>query len=429
MAVIVERNNLARALRRVQRNQGSPGIDGMTVAELAPYLRAHWPGIREALLAGTYQPSAVRRHQIPKPEGRVRTFGTPTVLDRFLQQAVLQVLQPRFDPTLSEASYGFRPGRTAHDAVCQAQRYVQTGRRWVVDIDLEQFFDRVHHDILMRKLPHRIADRRVLGLIRRYLAAGMMANVLLDEVDKELERRGHCSVRYADDGNVYVGSKRAGERVRRALVGWYADLQLRINDAKSAVAPVGERSFLGFRLWATSAGVIKRGIAPKALTTMKDRVRAITSRSGGRSIEQVVATLRRYLVGWGAYFRLVETPRVILTVEQWLHRRLRMLVLRQWRRGRTRYRELRRRGVQNDVVLRIAWSPAVDWALTSTPRIAGCGPACPVVWEGGRREFRSLLLPIPIDLRAGSSAVSPFAAPFFRRAAAHDPECRAAEYH
>ena len=326
MSRVVERSNLVRALERVRKNQGSAGIDGMTVDKLVPYRRAHWPGIREALLAGTYQPSAVRQHQIPKPDGRVRTLGIPTVLDRFIQQAVLQVLQPRLDPTFSEASYGFRPGRKAHEAVCQAQRYVQSGRRWVVDIDLDQFFDRINHDILMGKLYHRITDRRVRTLIRRYLAAGMMtngvvhertegapqggplspllANVLLDEVDKVLERRGHCFVRYADDCNVYVRTRRAGERVMQALVSLYATLRLRINSAKSAVAPVGERPFLGFRFWAAADGGIKRAVAPNALRKMQDRIRAITARNGGRSLGQVATELRRFpsagarIFGW-----------------------------------------------------------------------------------------------------------------------------------
>jgi len=368
---IVERSNLARALKRVRQNQGSAGIDGMTVDELAPYLRDHWPGLREALLAGTYQPSAVRRHQIPKTDGRVRTLGIPTVLDRFIQQAVLQVLQPRFDPTFSESSYGFRPGRRAHDAVCQAQRYVQSGRRWVVDVDLEQFFDRVHHDVLLGKLSQRITDRRVLALIRRYLEAGIMANgmvqerdegtpqggplspllanVLLDGVDKELERRGHRFVRYADDCNVYVGSKRAGERVMEALVGLYADLKLRVNVEKSAVARVWDRRFLGFSFWIAPGRVVKRRVAPKALAEMKDRIRAITSRSGGRSIGQVVTVLRSYLVGWRSYFRLADTPRVFAELEQWLYRRLRALHLKHWKHGATVHRELRRRGVSQHV--------------------------------------------------------------------------------
>jgi group II intron reverse transcriptase/maturase len=371
MEQVVERGNLARALKRVRRNQGSAGIDGMTVDELVPYLREQWGGIREALLAGTYQPSAVRHHQIPKPDGRVRTLGIPTVLDRFIQQAVLQVLQPRFDPTFSASSHGFRPGRKAHDAVCQAQRYVQSGRRWVVDVDLAQFFDRVNHDVLMGKLHHRITDRRVLALIRRYLEAGMMlngvvherhegtpqggplspllANVLLDEVDKELERRGHCFVRYADDCNVYVKSKRAGERVMQALIGLYAALKLQINADKSAVARVWDRQFLSFSLWVAPGRVIKCRVAPKALRKMKDRLRAITARNGGRSIVQVVAELRRYLVGWRNYFRLADTPRVFAALEKWLHRRLRAIHLKHWKRGSTVFRELYRRGVSHHV--------------------------------------------------------------------------------
>ena len=371
MGAVVERSNLLRALRRVRQNQGSPGIDGMTVNELPTYLRAHWPGIREALLAGTYQPQAVRRHQIPKAGGGVRQLGIPTVLDRFIQQAVLQVLQPRFDPTFSEYSYGFRPGRRAHDAVCQAQRYIQAGHRWVVDVDLVAFFDRVNHDVLLGKLAHRITDRRVLGLIRRYLEAGVMANgvvverhegtpqggplspllanVLLDEVDQELERRGHRFVRYADDCNVYVQSRRAGKRVMEALAGLYAKLRLQVNVAKSAVARVWERQFLGFSFWVAPGKVINRRVAPKALQAMKARVRQITARDGGRSIGQVVAELRSYLVGWRAYFRLADTPGVFADVEKWLHRRLRALHLKHWKRGTTVYRELRARGVSEPV--------------------------------------------------------------------------------
>ena len=367
MARVVERSNLARALKRVRQNQGSAGSDGMTVDELLPYLKRHWSRIREELLTGRYQPSAVRQHQIAKSGGGMRTLGIPTVLDRFIQQAVLQVLQPRFDPTFSESSYGFRPGRSAHDAVCQAQRYVQSGRRWVVDVDLEKFFDRVNHDVLMGKLSQRITDRRVLALIRRYLEAGIMANgivqdryegtpqggplspllanVLLDAVDKALERRGHRFARYADDCNVYVRSKRAGERVMEALVGLYAKLRLRVNAEKSAVAPVGTRQFLGFSFWVAPGGIVKRRVAPKALKAMKARVRQITSRTGGRSLPVVAAALRSYLGGWKAYFRLADTPGVFAAVDQWLHRRLRMLMLKQWKRGRTMHRELQRRGV------------------------------------------------------------------------------------
>jgi group II intron reverse transcriptase/maturase len=367
MERIIERGNVLRALKRVQQNQGSPGVDGVTVEELAPYLRQSWPVIREALLAGTYQPSVVKRGEIPKPGGGVRQLGIPTVLDRFIQQAVLQVLQPRIDPTFSESSYGFRPGRRAHDAVCQAQRYVQSGRRWVVDVDLEQFFDRVNHDVLMGKVARRIRDARVLRLIRRYLEAGVMctgvvleryegtpqggplspllANVLLDTVDKELERRGHRFVRYADDCNVYVRSKQAGERVMQGLVGLYAALKLRVNRSKSAVARAGDRKFLGYSFWYAAGGAVKRRVAPKALWAMKERLRHITSRSGGRSLAQVVAELRSYLVGWKAYFRLADTPGIFTDVDKWLHRRLRMLMLRQWKRGPTVYRELQRRGV------------------------------------------------------------------------------------
>jgi len=367
MTAIVERSNLARALKRVRRNQGSPGIDGMTVEELGPYLRDHWPGIREALLAGTYQPRAVRHHEIEKSGGGMRTLGIPTVLDRFIQQAVLQVLQPRFDPPFSEFSYGFRPGRRAHDAVCQAQRYVQQGRRWVVDVDLEKFCDRVHHDVLMGKLSQRITECRVLALIRRYLEAGIMANgvvqerfegtpqggplspllanVLLDAVDKELERRGHRFVRYADDCNVDVRSRRAGERVMQALVDLYAKLRLRTNPATSAVARAWDRQFLGFSFWVAVGRVIKRRVGPRALKAMQERVRRITARTGGRSLRRVIAELRSDLTGWRAYFRLADTPGTFAEVDKWLHRRLRMLMLRQWKRGRTMYRELQRRGV------------------------------------------------------------------------------------
>jgi RNA-directed DNA polymerase len=367
MSQVVERSNLARALKRVRQNQGSAGSDGMSVDELLPYLTHHWGRLREELLTGRYQPSTVRQHAIPKGDGRMRTLGIPTVLDRFIQQAVLQVLQPQFDPTFSESSYGFRPGRRAHDAVCQAQRYVQSGRRWVVDVDLEQFFDRVNHDVLMGKLSQRITDRRVLGLIRRYLEAGIMANgvvqeryegtpqggplspllanVLLDAVDKALERRGHRFARYADDCNVYVRSKRAGERVMEALVGLYAKLRLRVNSEKSAVARVWDRQFLGFSFWVAPGRVVKRRVAPTALNAMKARVRQITRRSGGRSLPAVAAALRSYLSGWKAYFRLADTPGVFADVDQWLHRRLRMLMLKQWKRGRTIYRELQRRGI------------------------------------------------------------------------------------
>lgn len=288
MEEVVARENLRRALKRVKQNRGSPGVDGMRVDQLSDYLRMQWPSLRAQLLGGTYRPQSVRRQMIPKPGGGERMLGIPTVLDRFIQQAVLQVLQPRFDPTFSEHAYGFRPGRRARDAVLAAQRYVEGGRRWVVDIDLEKFFDRVNHDVLMGRLEKRIADKRMLGLIRRYLEAGIMANgvvverhegtpqggplspllanVLLDEVDKELERRGHAFCRYADDCNVYVRSRRAGERVMRWLEKCYAHLRLRINETKSAVAEPWGRPFLGYTFWCNRKGEIRRMVAAKAIT-------------------------------------------------------------------------------------------------------------------------------------------------------------------
>jgi RNA-directed DNA polymerase len=367
MERVVARGNAEEALKRVRRNKGSPGIDGMTVEELEPYLREHWQTIREQLLAGSYRPSAVRRKQIPKSGGGVRELGIPTVLDRFVQQLFLQVLTPIFDPTFSEHSHGFRPGRRAHDAVRKAQQYIQDGRRWVVDVDLEKFFDRVNHDVLMGKLENRIDDRRMLRIIRRYLEAGIMAdgvvverhegtpqggplspllaNVLLDEVDKELEKRGHAFVRYADDCNVYVRSKRAGERVLAALRRKYAKLRLRVNEEKSTVARVWDRKFLGYSYWVAKGKVVKLRVAPKALEEMKQRVRRITRRSGGRSMEQVTAELGEYLRGWKQYFRLSDTPGIFYGLDQWIHRRLRAVQLKQWKRGRTVYRELSARGV------------------------------------------------------------------------------------
>src|ERR1700674_1170164 len=300
MEWVVERGNAKAALKRVKQNKGSPGVDGMTVDELPKHLVENWETIRAQLLDGTYQPKPVREVEIPKSGGGVRKLGIPSVLDRFIQQSILQVLQPMFDPSFSEHSHGFRPGRRAHDAVCEAQRYIQEGRRVVVDVDLEKFFDRVNHDVLMGRLEQRIGDKRMLGLIRRYLTAGFMAdgvvveryegtpqggplspllaNVLLDEVDKELEKRGLSFVRYADDLNVYVRSRRAGEDTLQTLRRLYARLRLRINDAKSAVARPWDRKFLGYSFWVAPGRVVKRRVAPKALEAMKERVREITAR-------------------------------------------------------------------------------------------------------------------------------------------------------
>jgi group II intron reverse transcriptase/maturase len=367
MEEVVERSNVKAALKRVKANKGSPGVDGMTVGELPAYLNANWESLRAHLLDGTYQPQPVRQQEIPKSGGGIRKLGIPTVVDRLIQQAILQVLQPRFDPTFSEHSYGFRPGRRAHDAVCAAQKYIQEGRRFVVDVDLEQFFDRVNHDVLMGKLSKRITDKRTLRLIRRYLEAGIMANgisterhegtpqggplspllanVLLDEVDRELERRGHPFARYADDCNVYVRSRRAGERVMQALRRQYAQLRLRVNESKSAVAPPWDRKFLGYSFWVAKGREVKRRVAPKALATMQDRVRQITSRNRGRSISTVVAELRGYLSGWKEYFKLADTPGIFRDLDGWIRHRLRTLQLKQWKRGRTIFRELRARGM------------------------------------------------------------------------------------
>ncbi|MGH9798034.1 MAG: group II intron reverse transcriptase/maturase [Candidatus Polarisedimenticolia bacterium] len=383
MVEALGRRNLHAALKRVRQNQGSPGIDGMTVEELPDWLRENWPRVREHLLAGTYQPQPVQRQPIKKSGGGVRELGIPTVLDRFIQQALLQVLQPRIDPSFSEHSYGFRPGRRAHDAIVAAQRYIQEGRRWVVDLDLEKFFDRVHHDVLMERLSRRIADQTVLRLIRRYLEAGVMvhgvkverhegtpqggplspllANVLLDEVDQELGRRGHAFVRYADDCNVYVRSERAGQRVMAWLVHAYGRLRLRINPAKSAVARATSRSLLGFAFWVGSGGRIRRRAAPEALRVMKDRVRRLTRRAGGRNLHQVAGDLRGYLPGWKAYFRLVETPDVLRRLDQWLRHRLRALQLKHWKRGPTIYRELRARGLSERVAAQVAANGRRCW--------------------------------------------------------------------
>lgn len=376
MAKVCERRNLQAALKRVRKNKGSPGVDGMTVDELPDYLRGHWPALREQLLAGTYRPSPVKEQLIPKSGGGMRKLGIPTVLDRFIQQALLQILQPMFDPGFSEHSHGFRPGRRAHDAIVEAQRYIQDGKKWVVDVDLEQFFDRVNHDVLMGRLAKRIGDRRVLGLIRRYLNAGilasgvvveryegtpqggplspLLANVLLDEVDKELEKRGHAFVRYADDCNVYVRSKRAGERVMGLLRRLYERLLLRVNESKSAIDLAWNRKLLGYSFWVARGRVVKRRVARKALAAMKERVRIITRRTRGRSMRQVVQELRSYLVGWKAYFRLADTPRIFSELDEWIRHRLRAIHLKHWKRGTTIYRELRARGLSQHGAAKVA---------------------------------------------------------------------------
>jgi len=360
MEQVVARVNALAALKRVRQNKGSPGVDGMTVKDLSPYLVTHWEALREQLLGGTYRPQPVRRAEIPKPGGGTRQLGIPTVLDRFIQQCLLQALQPQFDPTFSEHSHGFRPGRSAHDAVRAAQGYLQSGRRWVADVDLAKFFDRVNHDVLMERLSRRIVDGRVLGLIRRYLVAGIMAdgvvaerhegtpqggplspllaNVLLDEVDKALERRGLKFARYADDLNVYTGSKRAADDAMATLKRLFARLRLQVNESKSAVARAWDRKFLGYSYWVAPGQVVKPRVAPAALAKMKARVRVITSRSGGRSMKSVAQDLRSYLVGWKNYFQLAATPRVFSDLDEWIRHRLRAVRMKQSRTGRCWWR-------------------------------------------------------------------------------------------
>src|ERR1700726_4793522 len=354
MEEVCERENLKEALRRVKANKGSPGVDGMTVYEIDDYLKQHWPAIREQLLNGTYEPKPVRRVQIPKPDGGgMRKLGIPTVLDRFIQQAVMQVLQKRWNPTFSHYSYGFRPYRSAHQAVAQAQQYIVQGYGWVIDLDLEKFFDRVNHDKLMGQIAKRVEDKRLLKLIRAFLNAGVMenglvspsvegtpqggplspllSNLVLDELDRELERRGHRYVRYADDCNIYVRSERAGQRVMKSITRFIVQkLKLKVNETKSAVARPQERKFLGFSF--TDGPEVQRVIAPKALARFKRRVREITRRAKGVSIETTMAELAPYMRGWHSYFGFCETPEVLIALTRWVRLRLRAAL---WRQGKT----------------------------------------------------------------------------------------------
>jgi RNA-directed DNA polymerase len=383
LAQVLARENMQRAWKRVKANKGAAGVDGMDIAATGRYLVNALPTIRRQLMAGTYRPSPVRRVGIPKPDGSERELGIPTVVDRLIQQAVLQVLQPLIDPTFSQHSHGFRPGRRAREAVLSAQHYVQQGYRVVVDVDLEKFFDRVNHDVLIDRLQKRIGDAGVIRLIRSFLNGGIMhngvvvereqgtpqggplspllANVLLDEVDRELERRGHRFVRYADDCNVYVRSRKSGERVMAVLKRLYDKLHLTINTSKSAVASAFGRKFLGYSLWAAPKGEVRRAVSRKARETFKQRIRELTRRSGGRSIAQLIEPLRRYLLGWKAYFGLAQTPRVWRELDEWIRHRLRAIQLKHWKRGTTMHRELLALGASAKVARLVAANSRRWW--------------------------------------------------------------------
>ena len=391
MEKVCERENCLQAYKRVKSNKGSAGIDGMTVEQLPEHLKEHWPAIREQLLSGTYKPQPVRRVEIPKPDGGVRQLGIPTVLDRMVQQAVMQVLQSRWDAEFSEHSHGFRPGRSAHQAVAKAQQYVASGRRWVVDLDLEKFFDRVNHDKLMAAVARRVADKRMLRLVRAFLTAGVMenglvgpvdegtpqggplspllSNLVLDELDRELERRKHCFVRYADDCNIYVRSRAAGERVKRSITCFITQrLKLKVNEQKSAVARPAERKFLGFSL--TKAREPKRRIAAKALLRFKQRVRELTGRTRGISIERMTKELADYLRGWKGYFGYCETPSVLQKLDKWIRRRLRSMIWKQWKRGKVRFSQLCTRGVSKDLAAQTAGSVHGPWHIANSPALS-----------------------------------------------------------
>jgi group II intron reverse transcriptase/maturase len=378
------------ALHRIERDKRkAPGVDGMMVDELRPFLRKTWPAIREELLQGTYQPQPVRRVEIPKPTGGKRKLGIPTVLDRLIQQALLQVLDPIFDVTFAAESYGFRKGRSAHEAVEAARQHVEDGHRWVVDMDLEQFFDRVNHDILMSRVARQVADKRMLRLLRRYLQAGVMvggvkvrteegtpqggpispllANILLTDLDRELQKRGHRFVRYADDCNIYVRSQRAGERVLASLKRFlWNKLKLRVNDKKSAVDRPGRRQFLGFSFY-NRRGKVRIWLAPRSKQRVQDRLRSLTSRTWSISMEARINRLNSYLGGWLAYFAPADMKGFLRDLGGWLRRRLRACVWKQWKRVRTRYRKLRALGVAEWRVHLTANSRRGPWFMAAGP--------------------------------------------------------------
>jgi len=383
---VTDRANLNRAYRRVKANRGAPGVDGLTVRDLRDWIAEHKEELIASLINGSYQPQPVRGVEIPKPGGGVRQLGIPTVVDRLVQQAILQVLEPLLDPTFSDSNYGFRRGRGAHDALHQASKYVAEGRTIVVDVDLEKFFDRVHHDILMARLARRVADKRLLRLVRRFLEAGLMqhgvcverhegtpqggplspllANLLLDDLDQELERRDHRFCRYADDCNIYVASEAAGQRVMASITRFLeGKLRLRVNRDKSAVASVKERKFLGYRLLADGTLTI----APKSLQRAQQRIRQITRRNRGVSFERVVGELNSFLSGWVTYFRYTKAPSLLRNLDSWIRRKLRCVRLKQRKRAASIATWLQRQGVPKDR----SWSTAASgkgwWRMAYTP--------------------------------------------------------------
>ena len=387
MEKVVENENVKQALRRVELNDGAPGVDGMPAKALRAYLKGNWKSIKEQLLNGTYKPQPVRRFEIPKPDGGVRLLGIPTALDRFIQQAILMVLTPIYDPTFSDSSYGFRPHRSTKQAIKAAKRHINDGRRIVVDIDLEKFFDRVNHDKLMSIVRQKIEDKQLNKLILRYLKAGIMlngccvtsdegtpqggplspllANIMLNELDKELERRGHRFVRYADDGNIYVRSKRAGDRVMQSITKFIgAKLKLKVNTAKSAVAHPWERKFLGFSF--TSEKETRVRIAPRSIERFKERIKQLTNRSWGISLKERIEKLNKYLIGWCNYFGFIQTPSIFEALEGWLQRRMRMCLLKHWKKPRTVKRNLVACGVSPKWAANISGSGKGCWRLACT---------------------------------------------------------------